>query len=99
MVGRIAYAPALDGDIKPITDYILVGKLSSDMTYVSEFWVNPDHVTKVEAPRDQLATVKWFMSDDMIKQDTGMVRQCLSDMWSTWENFLAYHLRGVSSTE
>jgi len=94
VVGRIAYAPALDGDREPIKSYILVGRLSSDMTYVSEAWINPADVWKVEEPRHQLDTMKWFLSDTIVKEDIGMVRRCLSELWSTWDKFMDYINKG-----
>jgi len=90
MVGRVRHAPALDGDKGPIERYILVGRLSSDMTYVSEFWVNPEDVTKVEEIRNQTSTLRWFLSDHMVAEPIGIVRRCLSEMWSSWDAFMDY---------
>jgi hypothetical protein len=94
VIGRVHYAPALDHDKGPIKSYILVGRLSSDMTYVSEVWVNPADVWKVEEPRHQLDTMKWFLSDTIVKEDIGMVRRCLSELWSTWDKFMDYINKG-----
>ena len=90
MIGRIHYAPALEGDKEPVRDYILAVKLSQDMTYTSEFWVNPKLVTRVESIRNQSDVLAWFLSNQMVKEPLADVRQCSSDGWSTFAKFQAW---------
>ncbi len=98
MVGRIHYAPAMEGDKEPIRDWILVAELSNDLTHVYERWINPLWVGKVVAPRpEHTKAVQWFLSEDMVKQDQDTVRKCISGGWSSFDAYLAYQLREVST--
>ena len=63
MIGRIKYAPALSGDKHAIRNYILVVALAEDLTYTSEFWVNPADVTRVQSMRNHREILDWFISD------------------------------------
>lgn len=82
MIGRIAYAPSLDGE-PCIQNYILCAVLSENMTYMFERWVNPVDVTRVTPVQNQADVMRWFMSDEMIQAPIPEVRRATSEMWST----------------
>jgi hypothetical protein len=83
MIGRIAYAPMLAGDVRPIQNYILVLALAPDMSYTCERWVNPADVTRVQAIREQRAVMEYFLSDQVVKAPIAEVRAAASEMWTT----------------
>jgi len=100
MVGRVHYAPALSGDKGPIRDWILVAELCNSFDQVYERWINPLWVGRIVALSDKhKAALKWFLSEDMVKQDQAIVRSCLSDGWSSFEAYLAYSLKEVPMTK
>lgn len=90
MIGRVAYAPRLDGDSAPVKDYILAAVLSPTLDYVAERWVNPADVVQVQPIRGQAETMQWFLSTDMTRQPVGLVRLCISELWSSFNAFMTW---------
>jgi hypothetical protein len=66
MIGRIAYAPRLTGDEKPIRGWILALMLSCELTSCCERWVSPDDVTEIHENAPDISTfLQWFASTDL----------------------------------
>jgi hypothetical protein len=82
MVGRIHYAPALQGDKSPVRDFILAAMLNPRLDHVGEFWIDPKTVLTVESVRDHLARVNWFFSPELVKEPIDEVRETLSEGWT-----------------
>lgn len=87
MIGRIQYAPPLQGDKGPIVNYLLLVVLSGDMTHTYERWINPNHVTRVQAIREQRQVTEWFLSDLMVSASVDEVRESTEQGWSTMLEF------------
>jgi hypothetical protein len=91
MIGRITYAPALEPNDKPIKNWILaVGMVGDLLEHTHERWINPEHVVRVEAIRNQLEVLKYFLSDEMIKAPIEEMRLCCSEGWSTLDAYRAW---------
>jgi hypothetical protein len=94
MIGRITWAPALDGG-KPIRNWICAVAIASDLSFVMERWIDPETVTGVYRLTDvrTRAVVKCFLSDDLrrsAKRDVEEVRAYASELWSTLAAYRAY---------
>lgn len=90
MIGRVHYAPALEGDKGPVRDYILVIGLNSMLDHTFERWVNPTDVTRVQTLLDQQAVMAYFLSDEMTSAPIDEVRRSTTDGWSTLGRYRAW---------
>ena len=91
MIGRVHYAPALEGDSKAVHDHILCLCINSMLDYTFERWVDPANVVIVH-PMDTHSphrrdVVMSFLSDDLIKAGVEEVREMMSARWSTLEGY------------
>lgn len=84
MIGRIAYAPGLMDDNKPIRNYILAVAITGDMLdHSHERWINPADVLRVESIRNQAEVIAYLLSDEMVKAPIDEIRRCSSEGWSS----------------
>ena len=93
VIGRIVYAPALQGDTQPIRNYLLLAVLSQDQTFVMERWVNPEYVTQVFSVREETRKMLTFFFSKQFGQDSidNMRRWAVSG-FSTVSDWLAYEV-------
>jgi hypothetical protein len=83
MIGRIAYAPNLNGG-RSLRNYILAVVLDNHtLSHTCERWINPADVVRIQSIRNQWQVLDWFLSDDMISAPVNEVRESTAGGWST----------------
>lgn len=93
VMGRVAYAPALDGDTQPIRDWLIVARLSTNLTSVSERWVNPEWVIEVFSVReDTRKLLAFFFSQDFGTDSVDNMRRWTESGFATVNDWLAYEV-------
>lgn len=93
VIGRIAYAPPLSGDVHPIRNYLIVASLSKDLTYVGERWVNPEDVSQVFAVRPETAKLlAFFLSPEFGHESIDNLRRWTESGFATVNDWLAYEV-------
>lgn len=87
VIGRVHYAPALEGDTRPIRDYLVVAALSDDLTHVGERWVSPDEVTRIYDPtepdRKILEMITFFFGASFKDESVERLRRWTGSGFST----------------
>lgn len=61
VAGRVKHAPALEGDSKPVRNFLLVITMSEDLTYAMERWIDPVDVQRCWRPQSKHAALMAFM--------------------------------------
>ena len=88
MIGRVVRAPRLDGDRKPIKNWILVVAMVGQMLeHTHERWIDPDDVVRVESVRNQIDVLSCFLSPELAKAPIDEVRRYSSEGWSTLDAY------------
>ena len=87
------YAPALDGDTEPVRNWLVVARLSNDLTFVSERWINPEWVTQVFEVREETRKMlAFFFSSDFGKDSIDSMRRWTGSGFATVNDWLAYEV-------
>jgi hypothetical protein len=91
MIGRIAYAPKLETSDNDVTGWIVVCALSNSLDHVYERWINPEWVNRI-TPKSRLPehreVLESFLSDDILKFDSNLLRRWISSGYRTLTKFL-----------
>jgi hypothetical protein len=93
VIGRVAYAPALEGDKAPVRNWLVVARLSNDMTFVCERWVNPENVTQVFTVREETRKMlAFFLSHEFGHESVDSLRRWSTSGFATVNDWLAYEV-------
>lgn len=70
VIGRVDYAPALDGDREPTRNRLVVLAMATMPSFCFERWINPEDVIEILAidgePGDKIRRLmEWFLSPDL----------------------------------
>ena len=92
VIGRVAYAPPLESDEKPIRNYLLVSALSEDLTFAMERWVNPEDVIRIYNPEVTKTQnfLAFFFSPEMPTYSADELRQWSISGFSRVEELREY---------